>query len=265
MIGGLGRSFGFLNATQFLGALNDNVFKLLMVNFLIAAAAGGSTAGDIAGVAGLLFALPFILLTPAVGSLADHYSKRDLVVWTKVLEIVVMIAGGLAFVAGQPLFLYAVLFLMAVQSALFGPAKYGIIPELVRRDQISRANGQLVMMTYLAIILGTVLGPQLAKWLDGRYAWASLACIGIAVVGTLTSVGVARTPAGGRPLEIPLAFWRNATRTLRDFRSDRHLIVAMYGYAYFGLVGSFLQAAAGWPGAGPGATTRSASCPSARC
>ena len=243
MIGGLGRSFGFLNATQFLGALNDNVFKLLMINFLIVASAAGTTAGDVAGTAGLLFALPFILLTPAAGSLADYASKRDIVVWTKVLEIVVMAAGLFAFVSGRPHFLYAVLVLMSVQSALFGPAKYGIIPELVERDRISRANGQLVMMTYLAIILGTVLGPQLAKWLDGRYAWACAACVGIAVAGTLTSIGVGRTPAGGRPLRMSLLFWQGATRTLRDFKHDRHLIVAMYGYAYFGLVGAFLQSA----------------------
>lgn len=239
---GIGPSFRWLNATQFLGALNDNVFKLLLINFLIAVASG-STAGGIAGLASLLFAVPFLLFTPLAGELADRYSKRDLVVATKVLEIVVMLAGTVAFVAGQPAALYGVLFLMALQSALFGPCKYGIIPELVSRDAISRANGQLVMMTYLAIILGTVLGPQLAHWLEGRYAWASVACIGIAVVGTLTALGIHRTPAGGRPVHPSLLFWRGATRILREFRGDRHLIVAMYGYAYFSVVGAFLQAA----------------------
>ncbi len=89
----LGASFRWLNITQFLGALNDNVFKLLMINFLIAASAAGPTAGGIAGTASLLFALPFLLFTPAAGALADRYSKRDIVVATKVLEIVVMAAG----------------------------------------------------------------------------------------------------------------------------------------------------------------------------
>lgn len=238
----LGSTFRWLNATQFLGALNDNVFKLLMINFLIAAAAG-STAGGIAGVASLLFAVPFLLFTPAAGALADRYSKRSIIVVTKVLEIVVMLAGLGAFLAGKPVYLYAVLFLMSLQSALFGPSKYGIIPELVSRDAISRANGQLVMFTYLAIIIGTVLGPQLAHWLEGRYALACVACVGIAVVGTLTSFGIGRTPAGGRPARISPLFWQGATRVLREFRSDRHLIVAMYGYAYFSVVGAFLQAA----------------------
>jgi acyl-[acyl-carrier-protein]-phospholipid O-acyltransferase/long-chain-fatty-acid--[acyl-carrier-protein] ligase len=238
----LGRSFRWLNATQFLGALNDNVFKLLLINFLIAAAAG-PTAGGIAGLASLLFALPFLLFTPLAGELADRFSKRDIVVATKVLEIAVMLAGAVAFWVGNPWLLLGVLFLMSVQSALFGPAKYGIIPELVPRDAISRANGQLVMMTYLAIILGTVLGPQLAHWLDGRYAWASVACVVIAVAGTLTSFLIGRTPAGGRPVHPTMLFWQGATRILREFRGDRHLIVAMYGYAYFSVVGAFLQAA----------------------
>ena len=237
-----GTTFRWLNATQFFGALNDNVFKLLMVNFLIAASAGG-TAGGIAGLASLLFAVPFLLLTPFAGELADRYGKRDIIVATKVLEIVVMLAGLGAFWMGHSILLYGVLFLMALQSALFGPSKYGIIPELVSRDAISRANGQLVMFTYLAIIFGTVLGPQLALWLEGRYAWACVACVGIAVVGTLTSLRIQATPAGGRPVHPSLLFWRGATRILREFRGDRHLIVAMYGYAYFSVVGAFLQAA----------------------
>ncbi len=237
----LGTSFRWLNATQFLGALNDNVFKLLLINFLIAVTAG-PTAGGIAGVASLLFAVPFLLFTPVAGALADCYSKRMLIVGTKVLEIVVMLAGAAAFFSGRPIFLYGVLFLMSVQSAIFGPSKYGIIPELVKRDEISRANGQLVMLTYLAIILGTVLGPQLAQWLDGRYAWACLACVVIAIAGTLTSLGIGRTPAGGRPARMSLLFWQGATRTLREFKHDRYLIVAMVGYAYFSVVGAFLQA-----------------------
>lgn len=238
----LGSSFRWLNITQFLGALNDNVFKLLMINFLIAVTAG-PTAGGIAGVASLLFAVPFLLFTPAAGALADRYSKRDIVIATKVLEIVVMVAGVVAFRSGQTTLLYITLFLMSLQSALFGPSKYGIIPELVPRDAISRANGQLVMFTYLAIILGTVLGPQLAHWLEGRYFWASLFCVLIAVLGTLASLGIGRTPAGERPARVSLLFWQGATRVLREFRHDRHLIVAMYGYAYFSVVGAFLQAA----------------------
>ena len=238
----LGSSFRWLNATQFLGALNDNVFKLLMINFLIAVTAG-PTAGGIAGVASLLFAVPFLLFTPAAGALADRYSKRTIVVAMKVMEIVVMLGGAAAFLSGQAIYLYIALFFMSVQSALFGPSKYGIIPELVKRDQISRANGQLVMLTYLAIILGTVLGPQLAQWLDGRYAWAALACVGIAILGTGTSLGIGHTPAGGRPGHFSLLFWQGATRTLREFKGDRQLIVAMYGYAYFSVVGAFLQAA----------------------
>jgi acyl-[acyl-carrier-protein]-phospholipid O-acyltransferase/long-chain-fatty-acid--[acyl-carrier-protein] ligase len=130
---------------------------------------------------------------------------------------------------------------MSAQSALFGPAKYGIIPELVRRDQLSRANSQLVLMTYLAIILGTAFGPWLAEQTGGRYAWAAAVCVVIAVLGTLTSLGIERTPAAGSTARASLFFLKDVRTALRSIRGDRQLVLAVWAAAYFSLVGSFLQ------------------------
>ena len=184
----LSRSFHWLNATQFLGALNDNLFKLLVSIFLIRAL-GVSRSSEIAGVAGLLFALPFLLLTPAAGVLADRFSKRTIVVLAKALEIVVMSLGVAAFLAGSAPMLYAVLFLMSAQSALFGPAKYGIIPELVERAQLSLANSRIVSATYLAIIIGTFSAPAAVTLAGGRVAPVAWLCIAVAIAGTATSLG----------------------------------------------------------------------------
>ena len=101
------------------------------------------------------------------GHLADVHSKRQVLIATKMLEIVTMVLGFVAFLSGQFSFMLAVLFLLALQSTFFSPAKYGILPELVEIKDLSRANGWLEMSSFLAIILGTSLGSVLfAVWKD---------------------------------------------------------------------------------------------------
>ncbi len=236
----LNRSFSWLNATQFLGALNDNIFQLLVTFFLIRSLPH-ERSGDLVARAGLIFALPFLLFTPAAGVLADRISKRTIVVWAKILEIVCMATGGLAFLSGRPAAAYGVLFLMSAQSALFGPAKFGILPELVRKEQLSRANALIVAFTYLAIIFGAFLGPAITEATRHRMAWAALLCMGIALAGTLTSLPIERTPPAGSTSRVSPFFFVNVWRTLRAIRGDRFLLTAVLAAAFFSFVGAFLK------------------------
>lgn len=235
-----GKSFTWLNATQFLGALNDNIFKLLSFFFVIRLL-GKEHTSSLVSLGGAIFVIPFLLFTPASGVLADRISKRSIIVFTKVLEIVVMAAAFLAFLSNWWPGAFIVLFLMSAQSALFGPSKYGIIPELVRRDQISAANGSIVVMTYLAIILGTALGPYLGEIVDGRFYLAALVCIAIAIAGTATSFGIERTPAAGSRARASFFIVGDVWRTIRGIRKDRELLMAVVASAYFSLIGSFMQ------------------------
>jgi acyl-[acyl-carrier-protein]-phospholipid O-acyltransferase/long-chain-fatty-acid--[acyl-carrier-protein] ligase len=236
----LSASFRWLNATQFLGALNDNLFKLL-VSFFLIRSFGAVHSSEVAGYAGLLFALPFLLFTPAAGVLADRFSKRTIVVLAKALEIVVMALGVAAFLAGSAPMLYAVLFLMSAQSALFGPAKYGIIPELVDRAQLSLANSRIVSLTYLAIIFGTFGAPAAVRLTGGNIPTAAWACILIAVAGTATSLGIGRVPASGSTRRPSWFFLADVIRPLREVRHDRYLVLAIVAAAYFSLIGAYLQ------------------------
>jgi acyl-[acyl-carrier-protein]-phospholipid O-acyltransferase/long-chain-fatty-acid--[acyl-carrier-protein] ligase len=236
----LSRSFSALNATQFFGALNDNVFKLL-ATFVVIGAVGQAEAQKMSGIGGLLFALPFLLFTPAAGVLADRISKRSIIVLAKVLEIGVMALGVAAFAVGKPWLAFGVLFLMSAQSALFGPAKYGIIPELVTKDQLSRANSYIVMMTYLAVIIGTGLGPWLAEQVGGRYAVAAVACVVLAVAGTAASLGIGKTPPARATATASLFFVKDVWKTMRSIRHDRYLVMTVVAAAYFSLIGAFLQ------------------------
>src|SRR3989338_5816031 len=143
------RSFYLLNATQFLGALNDNIFKLLVI-YLLIHLQGPAAANTILSLAGAIFVIPFLLFSSGAWVLADRISKRTIVVYTKVLEVAIMLFGLFAFSIEWEFGAYGALFLMATQSALFGPSKYGIIPELVESKMVSKANGSLTSFTYLA-------------------------------------------------------------------------------------------------------------------
>ncbi|MCX7819590.1 MAG: acyl-[ACP]--phospholipid O-acyltransferase [Kiritimatiellae bacterium] len=236
----LPRSFHWLNATQFLGALNDNLFKLL-VTFAVIRLLGESASELAAGLGGLLFALPFLLFTPAAGVLADRISKRNILVGAKALEVAVMLAGAFALAQQSAPMLFGVLFLMSAQSALFGPAKYGIIPEIAGRERLSRANSQIVMATYLAIIIGTFVAPGSVRLLGNRVAPAGWICVAVAVAGLLTSFGIEPTPAAGVRRRPSWLFWSDVIRPLRSVREDRYLLLAIAGLAYFSMVGAYLQ------------------------
>ncbi len=236
----LSPSIWWLNLTQLLGAMNDNAFRLLAIYFAIHVA-GPEQAAWLSHLGGFVFAIPFILLLPAAGVVADHFSKRDVIVAAKLLELLVMGLAVLAFASGRIWGAMAVLFAMGLQSTLFGPAKYGILPELASRDQLSRANGIIIGFTYLAIIFGTIGGAALEAVAGDRFALAALALVAAAAVGTLTAWPIARTPAAGGGRSASIWFFRDAYLTLRGVRGDRFLMLAILASAYFSFIGSFLQ------------------------
>src|SRR6185369_16783156 len=193
------RSFWGMTATQFFGAFNDNLFKQLMLLLAIPVGAAAARKADEQGLATMLFSLPFVLFSGFAGYLSDRYSKRTMIVACKVAEIGIMLLGMIGFLAyGTTGYrgLLVVLFLMGTHSAFFGPGKYGILPELFREEDLPRANGVILMTTFLAIIFGTAsagfLGDLLYNAAGQRVPerlWiGSLFCIGIAACGTIASL-----------------------------------------------------------------------------
>ncbi len=253
------QAFSWLNATQFLGALNDNVFKMFIQMYLIGLMPERKS--QTLALATVLFSLPFLFLTAYAGILADRFSKRNVTVILKYAELGIMILGVVAFAVGSRFGLFALLFLMSSQSALFGPTKYGIVPELVRRDRLPRANSMLVMCSFLAIIIGTGLAPALAQatysvWtasmvrlnagvyaqaVGAGYAVAQLACVLIAVAGVLTANRVWRLRAANPEREADPIFFRQIFKTALWVRHDMPLVLAMSATALFSTVAAFLQ------------------------
>lgn len=237
----MSRSFDWHNATQFLGALNDNVFRWLMVFFLIGLL-GDDKASSVTSLTGVVFVVPFLLFTPLAGVFADRFSKRDIIVKAKIAELVLMVAGWIVFTTQFAMGIYIVLFLMCTQSAFFGPCKYGIIPELVHKDQISKANSFLEGMTYLSIVIGTAFAPWLANLLDRNFMWASLSCVVFAAVGLLTSLRIGRTQpvSTGEKLSEQFSI-SEISRVLKTVWTDKYLLMTVLASAYFMLLGGFSQ------------------------
>lgn len=234
------RSFYFLNATQFLGALNDNVFKLLVI-FLLINVKGPEAAGTILSLAGAVFVIPFLLFSSGSGVMADRKSKSSIIVYTKVMEVVTMAFGLLMTIYEWDFGLYAALFLMATQSAIFGPSKYGIIIELVDEKLVSKVNGIMTSFTYLAIILGTFLASFITDVTNKDFVFLSSFCILIAIVGLFTSLGIKRTESQHSTKKINPIFIYEIYQTLKFSWTVPHLLPAIYCSSFFLFLGAFTQ------------------------
>jgi acyl-[acyl-carrier-protein]-phospholipid O-acyltransferase / long-chain-fatty-acid--[acyl-carrier-protein] ligase len=223
--------------TQFLGAFNDNVFKII-VSFA-AMEAYGKVAGM--SLAAAVFVLPFLLFSGWAGYLGDAFSKRSVLVATKVLEVAAMSLAVVALLAGNLPLQLAVLFLMAAQSTFFSPAKYGIVPEMVPTADISRTNGLLEMSTFAAIVLGTTAGGELFEIWHAQPWRLGLVLVAIAVTGTITSVGIPRTPAANPGQRFAWNPFAEIGRGIARLRPDRTLWMTVIGISYFWLLGALLQ------------------------
>ncbi|MBQ6001728.1 MAG: MFS transporter, partial [Synergistaceae bacterium] len=154
------RRFMPLFWTQFLGAFNDNFFKsalMMLITYRIGEAAGVDPRILVNAAAGI-FILPFFVFAPTASDLADRYDRSDLMRWIKFAEIVVMSCALFGFWLGNVWVLMFVLFMMGAQSAFFSPAKYSILPQHLKEEELIAGNGLIQMGTYLAILSGTIAG-----------------------------------------------------------------------------------------------------------
>src|SRR5260221_13845111 len=226
--------------TQFLGAFNDNLFKIV-VSMLAVHAATQANAGRQLSLVGVVFILPFLLFSGYAGQLADVYSKRTVLVVSKSLEIVAATLALAAFFFGHLQLTYAVLFLFPLQATFFSPAKYGILPEMLPDRDLSRANGVLEMSTFVAIVIGTAIGTYLLDLWKNQLWLVGVAVLAIAIIGTITSFGIPRVRASAPEARFRLSPWGEIGDGLKRLRRDRVLWLTVIGISYFWFLGSLLQ------------------------
>jgi acyl-[acyl-carrier-protein]-phospholipid O-acyltransferase / long-chain-fatty-acid--[acyl-carrier-protein] ligase len=235
------RGFWWLFVTQFQGAFSDNVLKWLVISLITGMGFSNDKRDQLVGVVLALFALPFILFSMAGGYFADRYSKRSVTIGIKVFEIFVMLLalGGLA--ANQLYLAIACVFLMEVHSAIFGPSKYGLLPELLPEGKLSWGNGVLELGTFISIIGGTVAGGSLCKVFAGRQGWSGVVLIVLAGLGLLTSFGISKVPAADPGKKFRPNFVADLWVQIKLIRKDRVLWLATLGNTYFFALAALIQ------------------------
>ena len=234
------KALNFLNFAQLLGALNDNVFKFLTIYFLIDLSSN-SHSSEILFWIGVVYVLPFLLFSSLGGMLADRFSKQKLIINLKLLEVVVMALGIPAYYFQSPVACYSIVFLMSVQSALFGPPKYSIIPELVPEEKISKANGTITSSTYLAIILGGFLATFLTQVSNKNFILGAIFCTVIALIGYLFSLGIPKVERQNQKKKMNPIVFQEIYRTLNFCRKSPTFLLAVLGSSFFLFIGAFIQ------------------------
>lgn len=236
----LKKRFGPFFWTQALGAFNDNVFRFALM-FTLTFTAADSLALDInilMNLAAGLFILPFFLFSGIAGQLADKYEKSLVVRRIKQLELLIMLVALAAFALQLWWLLLLLVFAMGVQSALFGPVKYALLPQHLAREELVTGNAFVGMGTFVAILFGTLLGGLLAGWV-GEQPWIiGLAVVSFALLGVLASWGVPQAKAGDPDLKLNWNIYSQTRRVLKEAGQRRHVFLAILAISWFWFMGS---------------------------
>ena len=235
--------FGFwaLITTQFQGALSDNALKWL-VSFLVLESGVSRERRDFLFVlvVPLVFAIPFVAFSIPGGYFADRYSKRSVTVCTKVLELLTMWFASYALRRGRLDLAAVALFFVCTQGAIFGPSKYGLLPELLPTSKLSWGNGVIELWTLLAAIGGTLAGGFLAHFFHGRQLWSGLFLLSLSLLGLLTSLGITRVPAADPQRRFRWNWPRELFQEIQRMRQDAILWVAVIANTFFWFLGAIL-------------------------
>jgi acyl-[acyl-carrier-protein]-phospholipid O-acyltransferase/long-chain-fatty-acid--[acyl-carrier-protein] ligase len=227
---------------QFLGAFNDNVYKMI-VSLMAVRVAGATSGSRYLALAGAVFVIPFLLFAGYAGQLADRFSKTRVLQVTKSLEMVAMLMGLAALVSGRIDFLLIVLFLLATQANFFSPAKYGILPEMMEEANLSRANGLLELTTFVAIVIGTSFGTFLYERWQNQPMRMGLTLFAIAVVGSLLSLHIRKVPAAGAREPFHWNPFSEIAAGSRVILQQRTLTLSVIGISWFWFIGALFQLA----------------------
>src|SRR5215469_2801764 len=231
------RRFYGLFIAQFFGALNDNLFKNALV--IVVAYQSGGTSQDIevlVTIATALFISPYFIFSATAGQLADKFEKAHLIRWLKLWEIAVMSLATVGFALGSLNFGLAVLCLLGVQAAFFGPVKYGILPELLPPEDLVSGNAVIEAGTFLAILIGTIAGGLLITVGNGP-AIVSGALLVFALAGWVASLTIPRAGRAAPDLRINPNIIAETWKVLRFASNNRIVFWAIIGNSWFWFVG----------------------------
>ncbi|MBM3525672.1 MAG: MFS transporter, partial [Alphaproteobacteria bacterium] len=233
------RRFAPLFVTQFLGALNDNLLKsalAILVTYRLSAETG-IAAPTLVMIAGALFIAPFFLFSGAAGTLADRLDKSRIARWVKLAEIAIMAIGGAGlFLPNVPLLLVA-LFLLGTHSTVFGPIKYALLPQHLPERELVAGNALVEAGTFLAILLGTILGSSLVLISGGAVVVAAIG-IAAALAGWAAARMIPPAPPTGPESAPAPRLVADSLDVVRHAAKRPDLLLPMLAISWFWLVGA---------------------------
>ncbi len=232
------RRFGPFFLTQFFGAFNDNVYKNALIILIAFQLGDPATTNTLINLSAALFILPFFLFSASAGQIADKFEKSLLIRRIKLLEILIMLVAAFALISRDIGLLLALLFLMGTQSSLFGPVKYGILPQHLKTEELVGGNGMVEMGTFVAILIGTLLGGLLIGIPETGTAWVALAVVLLAVVGYAASRAIPAAAPEAPDLQLNFNPLTETWANLRFLRSDRTVFLACLGVSWFWYFGA---------------------------
>jgi len=231
------RRLGPLCLTQACGAFNDNLVKNALVVLALFKLGSGGT--GLTALAGVLIIAPFVLFSALAGQIADRFSKPRIIVLAKAAELLLMLAAAVAFITENQTALLALLFGLGTQAAVFGPLKYGILPEHLADSELVAGNGAIEATTFLSILFGTVAGGALILFDNGTTLVAATG-LAVAAIGLFAAMFVPKAPPADPSLKIsanlPLQTWR----IVRQAASIRPVWLSILGLSWFWVVGATL-------------------------
>lgn len=231
------RRFAPLFATQFLGAFNDSLFKQAVVLFVTYQLySNPAKEFQFSAIAQALFILPFFLFSALSGQLADDHDKAKLIRIIKLAEIGIMILGGAGLMLANTFLMLAAVFAMGMHSTFFGPIKYAILPQHLRKDEVLGGTGLVEAGTYIAILLGTILAGLLAS----RAQFAAVAVLGFALLGYLAGRQVPPAPPAAERIPITWHIVHASIELVSATMHIRRLFLAILAISFFWTIGAVL-------------------------
>ena len=234
------RGFWALIVTQFQGAYSDNILRNLLLSMIVGMGLAEGARDSFVSMVTFLFSMPFVLFSMTGGWLADRFSKQRVTLWTKVMEMGAMTVATAGLALHSRTLPLVALGLVATQAALFGPSKYGLLPELLPAKRLSWGNGVIELGTFLAIIAGTVTGASMAEHFPGHEVYAGYVLLGLAFIGFCTSFGIDHVPPAAPEKKFRINFVGDLFQQIGLMRKDKALFLAVLGNAYFWFLGSIL-------------------------
>ncbi len=234
------RRFAPFFITQSLGAFNDNIFKNGLAALIVFRSAEliSLNTDQLVNLSAMLFILPFFLFSALFGQFADKFEKSRQIRLIKLFEIIIMVLATVGFYYDSWPLLLGVLFLLGFQSTTFGPIKYGMLPQILHPKELVGGNALTETGTFVAILAGTILGPQLAGVEADWPVWVAAACLLVAVAGWLASRAIPMIPATAPELKINWNIFTESVRNLAYLRQHRVVLNSVLGISWFWFFGA---------------------------